>query len=103
MDETVVRAWAKEHGFRLVPERPIANWHPVLRALFSQDRIIYAVKLWAEITRAPNVPLDLAAANGFITRVRNHSEPFPSGREHPDIPAERVRYYANQPWCIGRQ
>lgn len=79
-------------GYDLVP-KPRGNWHPVFVRLIHEDRIFFAVKLWAEVTGN-----GLRTANAQIAAIRNHNFPMPVGTEYGDITQTRLDYYEHNPW-----
>lgn len=95
---------ARAHGYVLVRRR-VANWHPVLLDLIRQHRLIYAIKLWAEVSG-----LDLRAARDQIEAICSLNADPPDGSEYPDLPNDpadlvkpgdrrigRLDYY-REPW-----
>jgi len=84
-------------GYALVPKQQVANWRHVLVDLITQDRIIYAIKLWAEVVADGEKP-DVTKARAYIEQIRNHTVAMPVGNEHPDLAQYRLDYYVSEPW-----
>ena len=84
-----LREEASRMGFELVPRTArIANWHELFCSMIHQNQVVWAVKLWAEITRYqdPMKLMNVRAANAYVQAIRAHNVPLPIGIEHPDLP-----------------
>lgn len=96
---------ARAQGYVLVRRGKVANWHPILLELIRGHRLVYAIKLWREVTG-----LDLISARLEIEAVCSLNANPPDGTEYPDLPNDRLdlvkpgdrrvgrRAYYDEPW-----
>src|SRR4051812_9094795 len=70
---------ARAQGYLLVKAK--ANWHPILLDHIRQRRLVYAIKLWREVTG-----LNLATAREQIEAICCLNIEPPNGTEYPDLP-----------------